>query len=126
MRRCATPAALSAGVHSRERQLLMSMRPPPAAGNRMPSRSGIVWSAAITLRRIGTRRRETRGLRVRLQLPLRERAPDREGARLQVDVGPVGAEGLFGPHAGAHIEDRDRYERAELGRDGVDLVPVVE
>jgi DNA-binding response OmpR family regulator len=31
------PAAFSAGDHSRERKRLMSMRPPPAAGNTMRS-----------------------------------------------------------------------------------------
>ena len=52
------PAAFSAGAHSRERKLSMLIRPPSAAGNRMPSRRGSSLSASITFARSGTRRRD--------------------------------------------------------------------
>src|SRR3954468_1336303 len=74
MCRYSIPAALSAGVHSRGRQLLMSIRLPPTAGNRMPSGCGNSSSAAITLRRIGIRRLERAGFAYVFSSPFVPRA----------------------------------------------------
>src|SRR4051794_32522640 len=100
MRRCFTPAASRLGVHERLRQLLMSMRPPSGAGNRMPLRLPGICSNAATVRAKRNRARRAGRLSEVLQPALRVSAPHAEHAALEVDVAPLAAERLLGPDTG--------------------------
>jgi hypothetical protein len=102
---------------------------PPATGggNRTPSRRGSSWSASSTFARNVTRRRDRAVFGYGFRPAVGEgAAADREHTAVEVDVGPVAVERLLRPHAGADAEDRQRPERPELDRHGVDLGPVHE
>jgi len=106
----------------------MSIRPPPAAGrgehDPLAVRERLERSDDLGAQRHAPPR--ALGLRVRLQAAFGERLVHREHAGLEVEGGPVGAEGLLGAHAGPDAEDDERAVRTQLVRERLDRLPGLE